>query len=206
MILKCCQGLLNFFPRMALRNKNGPPWGKICYFHMQLLTSTVQNMKPVWVQSAQCCLTPARPTAPRTQLRRAEGGAPLAVAVYSYLRWISWGLETWQEAFSIAPSPSRLWRGPCNSGNAPDTTGSSYCATGQPRWKESEKSTGKFSTEATWWRSFISLPPFAYSMGQDLQIITGPCLPHPSKQTLTTVLTTWLLSDLTLCAKGQVRT
>lgn len=39
--------------------------------------------------------------------------------------------------------------------------------------RENEDSTGMFSTEATCWGSFISLPPFAYSMRQDLEIKTG---------------------------------
>lgn len=55
-------------------------------------------------------------------------GMPRAGTSHTHLHWTSWAPGTWRGAFSTVLSQWQLWQDPCNSGNVPDTTGSSCCA------------------------------------------------------------------------------
>lgn len=55
-------------------------------------------------------------------------GEPQAGTSHTHLHWTSWAPGTWRGAFSTVLAQWQLWRDPCNSGNVPDTTGSSCCA------------------------------------------------------------------------------
>lgn len=68
----------------------------------------------------------------RMQPGRTERGKPKAED-HTHLRWTSWAPGTWQGAFSTVLSQWQLWQDPCNSRNAPDTTGSSCCAAERPQ-------------------------------------------------------------------------
>lgn len=60
-------------------------------------------------------------------------GQPQAGTGHTHLHWMSWAPGTWRGAFSTVLSRWQLWQDPCNSGNVPDTTGSSCCAAERPR-------------------------------------------------------------------------
>lgn len=124
---------------------------------MQLFTDTGNSKgQPSGGADTRCCLTPAQHENFEEGHWTAEEGTSPVTAADSYLRWISWALETWQEAFSIVLWLSQLWQDPCNSGNVPDTIESSCCATENPDRGRVRK-TEMFSTKALLWKLFFLL-------------------------------------------------